>query len=46
VAERFAAPAVQKSLAVDLALLSHDDPLLNDVELTLVNTVKQHDAHT
>ena len=46
VAERFADPAVQKSIEVDLALISHDDPLLNDGELTLVNTAKQHDAQT
>src|SRR5262245_1691461 len=46
VAERFADPAVQKSIEVDLALISHYDHLLNDVELTLVNTAKPHDAHT
>ena len=46
VAERFADPAVQKSSAVALALISHYDRLLNDVELTIVNTAKQHDAHT
>jgi Transposase len=31
VAERFADPAVQKSMEVDLALVSHDDTLLRDV---------------
>jgi transposase len=46
VAERFADPAVQKSIEVDLALISYYDRLLNDVELTIVNTAKQHDAHT
>jgi transposase len=46
VAERFADPAVQQSLEVDLARISYDDHLLNDVELTLVNTAKQHDPHT
>jgi hypothetical protein len=30
VAERFADPAVHKTIAVDLALLSYDDELLRD----------------
>ena len=46
VAERFADPAVQKSMEVDLALVSHYDTLLRDVELTLLKTAKQHDANT
>jgi transposase len=46
VAERFADPAVQKSIEVDLALISYYGHLLNDVELTIVHTAKQHDAHT
>jgi transposase len=46
VAERFADPAVQKSIEVDLALITYDDELLRDVELTLVNTAKHHDANT
>ena len=46
VAERFSDLAVQKSIEVDLALISHYDRLLNDVELTIVHTAKQHDAHT
>ena len=46
VAERFADPAVQKSIEVDLALASSYDALLRDVELTIVNTAKQHDANT
>jgi hypothetical protein len=46
IAERCSAPAVQKSIEGDLALLSSDDRLLNDVELTLVNTAKPHDAPT
>ena len=45
VAERFADPAVQKSMEVDLALISYDE-LLRDVELTIVKTAKQHDANT
>src|SRR5262245_57747064 len=35
-AERFADPAVQKSIAVDLALITYYDELLRDVELTIV----------
>jgi transposase len=46
VAERFSDPAVHKSIEVDLALIGYYDQLLNDVELTIVNTAKQHDAHT
>ena len=46
VAERFPAPAVQKRVEVDLALIDHDDRLLSDVELTLVQTAKQHHAQT
>jgi transposase len=46
VAERFPAPAVQKSMEVDLALIDYDDPLLNDVELSSVRLAKQHDPDT
>src|SRR5262249_52057608 len=46
VAERCAAPAVQKSIAVDLALITSYDELLGDVERTIVNTAKHHDANT
>jgi transposase len=46
VAERFAAPAVQKSIAVDLALIDYDDQLLRDLELAIVTMAKQHDANT
>src|SRR5215813_13413184 len=46
VAERFADPAVQKSLEVDLALLDYYDQLLRDLELAIVKTAKQHDANT
>jgi transposase len=46
VAERFADPAVQKSIDVDLVLIGSDDELLRDVELTLVTTAKHHDANT
>ena len=46
VAERFADPAVQKSIEVDLALITYDDALLGAVERTIVNTAKHHDANT
>lgn len=46
VAERFADPAVQTSMEVDLALVSHYDALLRDVELTILKTAKQHDPNT
>jgi transposase len=45
-AERFPAPAVQKSIEVDLALIGHDDELLRDLELAIVTTAKQHEANT
>ncbi len=43
-AERFPDPAVQKSIAVDLALLGYYDRLLTDLELCIVNTAKAHNA--
>ena len=46
VAERFPAPAVQKSVDVDLALIDYYDQLLSEVELSLVQTAKQHHAQT
>src|SRR3989441_3974372 len=46
VAERFADPAVQKSIEVDLALSTYYDALLRDVERTIVTTAKHHDAQT
>jgi len=46
VAERFADPAVQKSIEVDLALITSYDALLRDVERTIVKTAKHHDAQT
>jgi transposase len=46
VAERFADPAVQKSIEVDLALISHYDELLRDIELSILKAAKQHDANT
>jgi transposase len=46
VAERFPDPAVQKSMEVDLALIGSYDPLLHDVELSIVRLAKQHDPAT
>jgi transposase len=46
VAERFADPAVQKNIAVDLALIDYYDRILSDLELSIVKTAKQHDANT
>ena len=45
-AERCAAPAVPKSIEVDLALITYDDHLLRAVALTIVKTAKHPDAHT
>jgi transposase len=44
VAERFPDPAVQESIEVDLALLNSYDRLLTELELSLVNTAKAHNA--
>jgi transposase len=46
VAERFDDPAVPKTIAVDLALITSYDDLLTDLELSIVQTAKQHDAPT
>lgn len=46
VAERFPQPAVQKSIAVDLALIGSYDQLLRDMELSVLKMAKQHDANT
>jgi transposase len=46
VAERFAEPAVQKSIEVDLALIGHYDELLRDVELSILKAAKQHNSNT
>jgi transposase len=37
---------VQQSIAVDLALIGHDDQLRRDVELSILKTAKQHNAQT
>jgi transposase len=46
VAERLTDPAVHKSLAVDLALMTYDDARLTALELAIVNRAKQHEANT
>jgi transposase len=46
VAERFHDAAVQKTIEVDLALITYDDELLKDLELYILKTAKHHDAHT
>jgi transposase len=46
VAERFADPAVQKSVEVDLALIAYDAHRLRDLALAMVQTAKQPAAHT
>jgi hypothetical protein len=46
VAERVPDPAVQKRMAVDLALLGYDDPRLNALALHMVKAAKPHDAKT
>jgi transposase len=46
VAERFADPAVQKSIEVDLTLITYYDQLLTDLELSIVKAAKHHDANT
>jgi transposase len=46
VAERFADPAVQKTIEVDLALITYYDQLLGDLELSIVKAAKHQDANT
>jgi transposase len=46
VAERFADPAVHKSIAIVLALIGYDDELLRDLELAIVKAARHHDANT
>jgi transposase len=46
VAERFTDPAVQKTIEVDLALITYYDQLLSDLELSILQTAKHHDANT
>jgi hypothetical protein len=46
VAERFDEAAGQKTIEVDLALITYDDERLKDLELTILKTAQPHDAHT
>src|SRR5499433_3249864 len=46
VAERFADAAVQKTIEVDLALITYYDELLRDLELSTLTTAKHHHANT
>ena len=46
VAERFADAAVQKTIEVDLALITYYDELLRDLELSILTTAKHHHANT
>ena len=46
VAERFDDPAVQKTIEVDLDLITYYDQMLSDLELFIIKTAKQHDATT
>jgi transposase len=44
VAGRFADPSVCQAMEMDVALIDHDDTLLNDVELYITHTAKVHDV--
>lgn len=46
VAERFDEAAVQKTVEVDLVLITYYDELLKDLELYILKTAKRHDANT
>jgi hypothetical protein len=46
VAERFEEAAVQKTIEVDLDLITYYAALLKDLELSLLTTAKHPDAHT
>jgi hypothetical protein len=46
VAERFDEAAVHKTIAVDLALITSDDARRKDLELSILQTAKPHDAQT
>ena len=46
VAERFDDAAVHKTIEVDLALITYDDALLKDLELSILKTAKKHDPNT
>jgi transposase len=46
VAERFAEAGVQKTIEVDLVLITQYDERLKDLELSLLKTAQPHDANT
>jgi transposase len=46
VAARFAAPAVHKTIAVDLALITSYDELLKALDLSILQPAKHHEAQT
>ena len=46
VAQRFEEASVQKTIEVDLALITYYDELLKDLELSILKTAKHHDAQT
>src|SRR5215470_12282528 len=46
VAERFEEAAVQKTIEVDLALITYYDTLLKDLELYILKAATHHDPHT
>jgi transposase len=46
VADRFADPAVHKSIEVDLSLIDYYDHLLRDLELSILKAAQHHDANT
>jgi hypothetical protein len=46
VAARFADPAGQQRLAVDLALIRHDDARLRDLAVSVLTTATAHHTHT
>jgi len=44
VVEHFSDPSVQKSIAVDIALIDQYDALITDLDLTIVREAKRHNA--
>jgi len=44
VVAHFPDPSVHKSIEVDVAVIDHDDALVNDLELTIVREAKRHDG--
>ena len=46
IAQRFADPAVQKNIAVDLALIDDNDRLIRDLEPHIMTAAQPHDRQT